>query len=61
MTKKEFSETRNAADNALERLRDLMQEHFDDQSPDWQKGDDGDNFREKIEAIEEALEIVGRL
>jgi hypothetical protein len=47
------------ADEALERLRDALQEHFDDKSERWQEGEAGDEWQQKIDAAEQALDALG--
>lgn len=41
--------------------RDEMQEYFDDRSGDWQEGDRGQAFQERLDAIDAATDAVDEL
>ncbi len=47
------------AEGAIEELRDALQEHFDDKSERWQEGEAGDEWQQKIDAAEQALDALG--
>jgi len=50
----------NAAD-LLSMVVDEMESYFDDRSEEWQEGERGDSFRERIEALCEARDAVADL
>ena len=46
---------REQAVSTLQCLQNEMQSYFDDRSQEWQEGERGETFQEKIEAVEEAI------
>jgi hypothetical protein len=55
---------RQAVANAIELLSMVaseMEAYFDDRSEQWQEGERGDSFRERIDALCEARDVVADL
>jgi hypothetical protein len=50
----------NAVD-LLSMVADEMESYFDDRSEEWQEGERGDSFRERIDALCEARDLVADL
>ncbi len=57
-TKKEIRALADAAEAACEKLRDTLQEFFDDKSERWQEGEAGDEWQGLIDAADCAFEAA---
>ena len=51
----------NTARELVERTVEEMQEYFDERSEEWQEGEKGPEFQERIDEVQEVLDAMSEL